>query len=147
MNAKLEPLMQRAFALSMQCPPSQTAFAVGAIACDAALNVLAEGFSRETGEHDHAEEVVLAKLRASGLSAHTLVCTLEPCLHRKSKQHGCAELVDGAGFKTVVYAIAEDDTFVRQGGLTYLRERGVQLIHLHGYEAAFSAANAMIYST
>jgi pyrimidine deaminase RibD-like protein len=138
--------MRRAFALSEKCRPSSTAFAVGAIACDEKLNVLAEGYSRETGELDHAEEVVLAKLRAAGLTAHTLICTLEPCLHRKSKPRGCAELIEDAGVKTVVYAVAEDDTFVRQGGLAYLAEHGVTLVHLRGYEDAFRAANPGIYS-
>lgn len=140
-----DALMQRAFALSRKCPPSATAFAVGAIACDEELNVLAEGYSRETGELDHAEEVVLAKLRSAGQTAHTLICTLEPCLHRKSKPHGCAELAVHAGVKTVVYAIVEDDTFVRQGGLAYLAERGVTLVRLAGYEEAFRAANPEIY--
>src|SRR5262245_27241567 len=100
--------MQRAFALSRKCPPSSEALAVGAIAAVEMLSVLAEGYSRETGELEHAEEVVLAKLRASGQTAHTLICTLEPCVHRKSKPHGCAELVEQAGIKAVVYAIAED---------------------------------------
>ena len=141
-----DELMRRAFALSQKSPPSSSAFAVGAIACDENLNVLAEGYSRETGELDHAEEVVLAKLRAAGLTAYTLICTLEPCLHRKSKPHGCAELVEGAGIKTVVYAVAEDDTFVRQGGLAYLGAHGVKLVHLSGYEDAFTAANPGLYS-
>ena len=127
-----EDLMQRAFALSRLSPPSSTAFAVGAIACDENLTVLAEGYSRETGELDHAEEVVLAKLRAAGQTAHTLISTLEPCLHRKSKPHGCAELVERAGVRTVVYAMREDDTFVRQGGLAYLVEHGVKLVRLDG---------------
>jgi pyrimidine deaminase RibD-like protein len=141
-----DALMRRAFALSQKSPPSSTAFAVGAIACDENLNVLAEGYSRETGAFDHAEEVVLAKLQAAGLTAHTLICTLEPCLHRQSKPQGCAELVERAGVKTVVYAVAEDDTFVRQGGLAYLDEHGVELVHLSGYEDAFKAANAGLYS-
>jgi len=138
-------LMGRAFALSRLCRPSRSAFAVGALACDERLNVLAEGYSRETGELDHAEEVVLAKLRAAGQTADTLICTLEPCLHRKSKPHGCAELLAQAGVKTVVYAMAEDDTFVRQGGLAYLAEQGVKLVYLSGYEDAFRAANPGIY--
>ena len=54
--------LAQAIELSRRCPPSRTAFAVGAVivACDG--SVLATGYSREGSPHDHAEEAALAKL-------------------------------------------------------------------------------------
>ncbi|MEM7728203.1 MAG: dihydrofolate reductase family protein [Pseudomonadota bacterium] len=140
--SRLRPLMERAFALSETCPPSETAFAVGAIACTEDLSVLATGYSRETGPTDHAEEAMLSKLDAP---PHTVICTLEPCLTRASKPTGCAERLVSAGVRRVVYAVAEDETFTRQSGLTYLRDHGVELVHVPGFEARFRAANAALY--
>ncbi len=53
--------------LSRLCPPSESAFSVGAVVVDQDGQVLATGFSREQEEHDHAEEVALrtARLRRS----------------------------------------------------------------------------------
>ena len=48
--------------LSRLCPPSASAFSVGAVVVAADGQVLATGFSREQEEHDHAEEVALRKL-------------------------------------------------------------------------------------
>ena len=48
--------------LSRLCPPSESAFSVGAVIVAEDGQVLATGFSREQEEHDHAEEVALRKL-------------------------------------------------------------------------------------
>ena len=48
--------------LSRLCPPSESAFSVGAVVVAEDGEVLATGFSREQEEHDHAEEVALRKL-------------------------------------------------------------------------------------
>jgi len=143
-EARLNTLMERAFELSRNCPPSDTAFAVGAIACDANLQVLSTGYSRETGPKDHAEEAMLSKL--NGVSPHTVICTLEPCLHRSSKSTGCAAHLVAAGVKRVIYAVAEDRTFTQQSGLAHLRAHGVELRHLRGFNAAFRAANGSVYT-
>jgi len=50
-----------AIELSRCCPPSASAFSVGAILVAADGDVIATGFSRERDPHDHAEEVALAK--------------------------------------------------------------------------------------
>ncbi len=142
---RLRPLMERAFDLSERCPASDTAFAVGAVACDAELAVLATGYSRETGPADHAEEAMLSKLPEHLAPPHTVVCTLEPCLSRASKPTGCAERLVAAGVRRVAYAVAEDETFTRQSGLAYLRDHGVALVHLPGFEARFRAVNAAVY--
>lgn len=136
-------LMMEAFALSERCPASKTAFAVGSIACDADMRVLATGFSRETSPTDHAEEAMLAKL--DGQNPHTVVVTLEPCGHRASKPMGCAYKLIEAGVKRVYYAVAEDGTFTRQSGLAALHEAGVEVIHLPGFDGAFRASNRTLY--
>ena len=48
--------------LSRLCPPSESAFSVGAVVIGEDGEVLSTGFSREQEEHDHAEEVALRKL-------------------------------------------------------------------------------------
>ena len=48
--------------LSRLCPPSSSAFSVGAVIVGEDGEVLATGFSREQEDHDHAEEVALRKL-------------------------------------------------------------------------------------
>jgi pyrimidine deaminase RibD-like protein len=56
--------LRQAIALSRCSPPSQTAFAVGAVLVAADGSVLATGYSREGDPHGHAEEAALAKLPA-----------------------------------------------------------------------------------
>jgi len=137
------PLMARALDLSKRSAPSTTAFAVGAIACTEDLDVLATGYSRETGPHDHAEEAMLSKLTAA---PHTVICTLEPCLTRASKSVGCAQRLVSAGTQRVIYAVAEDDTFTAQTGLAHLKDHNIELLHLPGYEDGFRAVNGSIYT-
>lgn len=139
---RARPLMDRAIELSQRCPVSDTAFAVGAVACTEDLRVLATGYSRETGPTDHAEEAMLSKLTAP---PHTVICTLEPCLTRASKPTGCAQRLVDAGVSRVIYAVTEDDTFTAQTGLAHLRAHGVELLHLPGYDAPFRTVNAAIY--
>ena len=142
-RTRARALMADALDASRQSPPSASAFAVGSVACDADMRVLATGFSRETSPTDHAEEAMLAKL--GGRVPHTVVVTLEPCGHRASKSVGCAHRLIAAGVKRVYYAVAEDATFTRQSGLAALHDAGVELIHLPGFEAAFRAANPSLY--
>jgi pyrimidine deaminase RibD-like protein len=69
--------------LSRRCPPSQSAFSVGALVVAASGQVIATGYSRETGSKDHAEEVALRRATGAGITdpaAATLYSSLEPCL-------------------------------------------------------------------
>ena len=141
LQTQLRLHMETAFAMSEQCPPSETAFAVGCVGWTKDRAQRATGYSRETGPTDHAEEALLSKLP----HPHTVVVTLEPCLHRASKPTGCAERLVAAGVQRVVYAVAEDETFTRQSGLAFLRDNGVEVIHLPGFEDRFRAVNAAIY--
>jgi pyrimidine deaminase RibD-like protein len=140
--SRAKPLMEQALRLSAQCPASSTAFAVGAIACTEDLTVLATGYSRETGPNDHAEEAMLSKLEGP---PHTVICTLEPCLTRASKPTGCAQRLIDAGVQRVIYAVAEDRTFIQQTGLSHLHAHGIELLHLSGYEDWFHSVNGPIY--
>jgi pyrimidine deaminase RibD-like protein len=57
--------LRAAIALSLRCPPSDSAFSVGAVLVDRSGVVLGSGFSREEDEKDHAEEVALRRAAAS----------------------------------------------------------------------------------
>jgi diaminohydroxyphosphoribosylaminopyrimidine deaminase / 5-amino-6-(5-phosphoribosylamino)uracil reductase len=61
--------LREAIELSRRCPPSASAFSVGAVLVSAAGRVIATGYSRERDPKDHAEEVALARaVFALGLS-------------------------------------------------------------------------------
>lgn len=78
--------LRAAIELSRNCPPSSTAFAVGAVIVDRDGVVAARGFSREADPHDHAEESALRKVPAGDirLATATLYSSLEPCSVRRS---------------------------------------------------------------
>ena len=80
--------MRLAVSLARQCPPSDTAFSVGAVIVDAEGAELSRGFSREGGDPVvHAEEAALGKLSPGEprLAGATIYSTLEPCSQRKSR--------------------------------------------------------------
>jgi len=138
--------LAQAIDLSRRCPPSRTAYAVGAIIVAAGGAVLAVGYSRETSPHDHAEEVALAKLgpAASGLGAATLYSSLEPCRVRASRARPCAELVIEAGLRRVVIAWLEPPVLAAGGGAAMLRKAGVTVVEIPGLAAEARAVNAAI---
>ena len=77
--------------LSRLCPPSGSAFSVGAVIVGEDGEVLATGFSREQEDHDHAEEVALRKLAQGQLGRPdprlrhaTIYSSLVPCGARAS---------------------------------------------------------------
>jgi diaminohydroxyphosphoribosylaminopyrimidine deaminase/5-amino-6-(5-phosphoribosylamino)uracil reductase len=94
--------------------------------------VLATGFSRETGPHDHAEEVALAKVppRDSRLAMATLYSSLEPCGVRSSRPCPCSQLIIAAGLRRVVYAWREPPLLAAGGGGRQLRTAGVIVIEV-----------------
>ncbi len=102
--------MALAIELAGRCPPSDSAFSVGAVVIDAAGHELARGFSREGGDPVvHAEESALGKLAPGGprLAGATVYSTLEPCSQRKSRPRTCSELIIAAGVARVVIAWRE----------------------------------------
>lgn len=122
--------LREAIALSSRCPPSQTAFSVGAVIVSADGTPIATGYSRETGPLDHAEEAALGKLSPGDprLVSATLYTSLEPCGARASKPRTCAELIIAAGLHRVVYAWHEPPLLAAGRGAELLRSAGVTVI-------------------
>jgi diaminohydroxyphosphoribosylaminopyrimidine deaminase/5-amino-6-(5-phosphoribosylamino)uracil reductase len=138
--------LAEAIELSRRCPPSATAFSVGAILVAADGGVIATGFSRERDPHDHAEEIALAKAALPGslpaAGGATLYSSLEPCAARASRPRSCAELIIAAGLQRVVIAWLEPPVFVQGGGAVRLRAAGITVTEIPGLAPAARAVNA-----
>ncbi|ELS54391.1 dihydrofolate reductase family protein [Streptomyces viridochromogenes] len=132
--------------LAARCPPSRTAFSVGAVIVAADGTELARGHSREGDDPVvHAEEAALAKLPPgeSRLASATVYTSLEPCTHRASRPVPCARLILEAGVRRVVTAWREPDTFVAGAdGSGLLAAAGVDVLVLPEYESRAKAPNA-----
>ncbi|MFD3588884.1 dihydrofolate reductase family protein [Streptomyces sp. NPDC058683] len=138
--------LRLACGLAADCPPSRTAFSVGAVVVAADGTELARGHSREAGDSVvHAEEAALAKIPPADprLATATVYTSLEPCTHRASRPRPCAELILRAGVRRVVTAWREPDTFVAAAdGTGMLREAGVAVLVLGEYEDLAKTPNA-----
>jgi 5-amino-6-(5-phosphoribosylamino)uracil reductase len=127
--------------LSRLCPPSDSAFSVGAVVVGEDGEVLATGYSREQEDHDHAEEVALRKLAqgklAQGKLAQgklgpdprlrhaTLYSSLVPCGARASRPVTCVGHIVAAGIPRVVFAWREPRLFTDGQGAEQLRAADV----------------------
>ncbi|MGW1722786.1 dihydrofolate reductase family protein [Streptomyces sp. NPDC002306] len=131
--------------LAAQCPPSRTAFSVGAVVVAADGTELARGHSREGDDPVvHAEEAALAKIDPADprLGGATVYSSLEPCARRASRPAPCARLILDAGVRRVVTAWREPDTFVAGAdGNGVLVAEGADVVVLPEYEAAAQAPN------
>ncbi|WP_367322151.1 dihydrofolate reductase family protein [Streptomyces sp. HUAS ZL42] len=131
--------------LAAQCPPSETAFSVGAVVVAADGTELARGYSREGGDTVvHAEEAALAKVSATDprLGSATVYSSLEPCARRSSRPAPCARLILDAGVRRVVTAWREPDTFVESAdGSGVLAAEGAEVVVLPEYEERAKAPN------
>ncbi|WP_338897424.1 dihydrofolate reductase family protein [Streptomyces sp. TG1A-60] len=132
--------------LAAECPPSRTAFSVGAVVVAEDGTELARGHSREDGDPVvHAEEAALAKLDPADprLASATVYSSLEPCAHRASRPAPCARLVLDAGVRRVVTAWREPDTFVEDAavGNAVLSAEGAEVVVLPEYEERAKAPN------
>jgi pyrimidine deaminase RibD-like protein len=135
--------LREAIELSRRCPPSESAFSVGAVLVSDAGQVIATGYSREDDPKDHAEEVALA--RAAGdprLGGATLYSSLEPCLARASRPRSCAELILEAGIPRVVIAWLEPPVFTGGGGAGALRRGGVTVVEIPWLAGLARSVNA-----
>ncbi|MEU6687985.1 dihydrofolate reductase family protein [Streptomyces sp. NPDC046832] len=134
-----------ACALAERCPPSDTAFSVGAVVVAADGTELARGHSREGGDAVvHAEEAALAKLDPADprLPGATVYSSLEPCARRASRPAPCARLILDAGVRRVVTAWREPDTFVTDAdGSGLLAAQGVEVLVLPEHEERAKAPN------
>ncbi|MGH3881256.1 MAG: dihydrofolate reductase family protein [Actinophytocola sp.] len=135
--------LRAAIELSTRCPPSETAFAVGAIVVDAHGDELARGWSRESGGTEHAEEAALAKLDPADprLAGATIYSSLEPCGRRASRPRTCTELILAAGIPRVVFALREPPTFVDGRGAELLAAGGVEVVELPDLAPAVREVN------
>jgi diaminohydroxyphosphoribosylaminopyrimidine deaminase/5-amino-6-(5-phosphoribosylamino)uracil reductase len=135
--------LARAVELAGRCPPSETAFSVGALVVDATGAVLAEGWSRRHDPHDHAEESALADLGAGWRAGPgtTVYSSLEPCSARASRPRTCTELILAAGVDRVVFAWREPTVFVDGEGAELLRTGGVEVVELPELAAQARATN------
>ena len=131
--------------LAERCPPSDTAFSVGAVVVAADGTELARGHSREAGDPVvHAEEAALAKIDPADprLPGATVYSSLEPCARRASRPAPCARLILDAGVRRVVTAWREPDTFVTDAdGSGLLAARGVEVVVLPEHEERAKAPN------
>jgi pyrimidine deaminase RibD-like protein len=118
--------------LSRRCPPTDTAYCVGAIIVSAEGTTLAAGFSRESDQHVHAEESALAKLAGAPatLAGATIYSSLEPCSIRMSRPRPCTRLILDAGIRRVVFALREPPLFAHCQGVELLRDGGVDVIEI-----------------
>ena len=133
-----------AIVLAEQCPPSATAFSVGAVIVDEHGQEISRGFSREY-PHVHAEQSALGKLGADDerLGAATLYSSLEPCTRRRSHDRTCSELIIAAGVRRVVIAWREPPTFVHDAhGVEALKAAGIQVVEYPDLAQAAAAVNA-----
>ena len=137
--------MRLAVSLAWQCPPSDTAFSVGAVIVDATGAELSRGFSREGGDPVvHAEESALGKLSPGEprLAGATIYSTLEPCSQRKSRPRTCTELIIAAGLRRVVIAWREPALFVADcQGYELLSRAGLTVTELPEFAADAAAPN------
>lgn len=135
--------LAEAISLSRCCPPSQTAYSVGAVLVAADGSVLSTGYSRETAPGDHAEEVALAKIaRPAAAAAATLYSSLEPCAARASRPVPCADLIVASGIGRVVFAWTEPPVLAPGGGAARLRAAGVEVVEVPELASAARAVNA-----
>jgi diaminohydroxyphosphoribosylaminopyrimidine deaminase / 5-amino-6-(5-phosphoribosylamino)uracil reductase len=126
--------MRLAIDLAWECPPSASAYSVGAVIVGADGAELARGFSREGGDPlVHAEESALGKVTAGDprLAGATIYSTLEPCSQRKSRPRTCTQLIIAAGLRRAVIAWREPDLFVADcEGAELLAQAGVEVVEL-----------------
>ena len=137
--------MRLAGSLAWRCPPSDTAFSVGAVIVDATGAELSRGFSREGGDPVvHAEESALGKLSPGEprLAGATIYSTLEPCAQRKSRPRTCTELIIAAGLRRVVIAWREPALFVADcQGYELLARAGLTVTELPEFAEDAAAPN------
>src|SRR6516162_7433529 len=138
--------LAQAIELSRRCPPSRSAFAVGAVIVAADGSVLATGYSREGRPHDHAEEAALAKIDPADprLAGATLYSSLEPCRSRASRPRPCTDLIIAAGLRRAVIAWREPPLFAPGGGAARLAGAGVTVVDIPDLAAQARAVNAAV---
>jgi riboflavin biosynthesis pyrimidine reductase/pyrimidine deaminase RibD-like protein len=136
-------LLRWAIELSRECPPSSSAFSVGAVIVAEDGEVLSTGFSREQEDKDHAEEVAIRKAGPDPrLARATIYSSLVPCGARASRPVTCVQHIRNAGIPRVVYAWDEPPLFTAADGAEQLRAAGIQVTHLSTLSETARQVNA-----
>jgi pyrimidine deaminase RibD-like protein len=129
--------------LAARCPPSSTAFSVGAVIVGRDGTEISRGYSRENDPLDHAEESALSKVpEDTDLAGATIYTSLEPCGERRSRPVTCSEHIIRAGIGRAVFAWREPSVFVRASGADRLRKQGVEILELPELADAARIPNA-----
>jgi len=138
--------LEQAIDLSRSCPPTTTAFCVGAIIVSAEGDVMATGYSRETDPHDHAEEIALTKVSAGDprLTSATIYTSLEPCSKRASRPRTCTDLILAAGIPRVGLAWREPSIFVDCEGVELLEAASVDVLEFPDLAKEVKEINAYL---
>jgi 5-amino-6-(5-phosphoribosylamino)uracil reductase len=132
-----------AIELSRLCPPSSSAFSVGAVIVDADGQVVSTGFSREQDPLDHAEEVALRKAGPDPRLRHaTLYTSLVPCGARASRPVTCVQHIRNADLAQVIYAWREPPLFTKGDGADQLRAAGIPVTEIPALAPQAEAVNA-----
>ena len=137
--------MRVAVELAWLCPPSETAYSVGAVIVGTDGTEVSRGYSREGGDPVvHAEESALGKLAAGDprLAGATIYSTLEPCSQRKSRPRTCTQLIIASGIRRVVIAWREPSLFVADcQGVELLTQAGLDVTEMPSFAAQAMAPN------
>jgi diaminohydroxyphosphoribosylaminopyrimidine deaminase/5-amino-6-(5-phosphoribosylamino)uracil reductase len=139
--------MSRAVELAHRCPPSESAFSVGAVIVGGDGTELAHGWSRDTDPHVHAEESALQRAGdRAALRSATVYSTLEPCSKRASRPHAtCTGLIIAAGIPRVVIAWHVPDLFVTCEGIALLIAAGTEVVEMPAFAVAARSANKHLF--
>ncbi len=103
--------------------------------------VIGEGYHARYGEL-HAERDALKKVTEDPAGAEMYV-TLEPCCHT-GKQPPCVEAIVEAGIRKVYVGSDDPNALVAGKGITYLRERGIE-VETHVLKDACDALNPVFF--
>ena len=135
--------LARAAQLGLGCPASEGSFSVGAVLTDSDGIEISTGYTREFGDSWHAEHVALEKAARDGINpmGGWMYSSLEPCGNRLSGNLPCTQRIIDAKLSRVVYAEKEPPNFVTGVGHDVLREQGMKVIQLDGFEEVFRQAN------
>jgi pyrimidine deaminase RibD-like protein len=142
-TARDRELLRQAIDLAGHAPPSRGAYSVGCVIADG-NRIVASGYSREFGEHTHAEQVAIEKAMGDriALGTATLYTSMEPCSVRGSGLRPCAARILDVGIRRVVFAMREPSLFVEGHGAEVLALAGVDVIQIDDLASAAAAANA-----
>ncbi len=141
----LRVCMERCIDLASRTPSAIGRPLVGAMVVSGEGNIIGEGYKKlleGTKFIQHAERTALdlADERAKGSYLFT---TLEPCLEKKSKAHvfcSCSKLIIDRGIRTVIVGLLDDSPSMKPGsGISYLKERGVNVILYNAYRSKIAA--------